>query len=49
MYGPKGPFLLICTRMWTRCGHCAILGQVVCWVELPVQGDSARFSLNLES
>ena len=27
----------IFTRMWTRCGHCAILRQVVYLVELPVQ------------
>ena len=36
--------LLIFIRMWTRCGLCKILGQVamwlgqlVPWVELPVQ------------
>ena len=23
--------------IWTRCGLCKILGQVVPWVELPVQ------------
>ena len=34
----------IFTRTWTRCGHCKILGQVaiglgqvIFWVELPVQ------------
>ena len=25
------------TRMWTRCGHCKMLGQVVFWVELSIQ------------
>ena len=37
MYGPKWPFLLISIRMWTRCGRCKMLGQVVYGVELPVQ------------
>ena len=27
----------IFTRTWTRCGCCKMLGQVVSWVELPVQ------------
>ena len=27
----------IFTRTWTRCGRCKRLGQVVSWVELPVQ------------
>ena len=31
--GPSGHF----TRMWTWCGRCKMLGQVVFWVELPVQ------------
>ena len=31
--GPSGHF----TRMWTRRGRCKMLGQVVFWVELPVQ------------
>ena len=25
------------TRMWTRCGRCKMLGQVVPWVKLLVQ------------
>ena len=38
MYGPKWLFLLIFIRMWTRCGHsCKMFGQVVFWVEFPVQ------------
>ena len=37
MHGPKWPFLLIFIDMWTRCGRCENLGQVVLWVELPVQ------------
>ena len=37
MHGPKWPFLLIFIHMWTRCGRCENLGQVVLWVELPVQ------------
>ena len=24
-------------RMWTRCGRCTMLGQVVSWVGLPIQ------------
>ena len=32
--GPSGHF----THMWTQCGDCInCLGQVVFWVELPVQ------------
>ena len=37
MHGPKWPFLLISIHMWTWCGRCENLGQVVPWVELPVQ------------
>ena len=37
MYGPKWPFLLILNCIWTQCGRCQNLGQVVPWVELPVQ------------
>ena len=37
MQGPMWPFLLIFSNMWNRCGCCENLGQVVFWVELPVQ------------
>ena len=37
MHGPKWPFLLILNYIWTRCGFCENLGQVVPWVELLVQ------------
>ena len=37
MHGPKWPFLLILNCIWIRCGRCENLGQVVPWVELPVQ------------
>ena len=34
--GPSGHFTHF-IRMWTRCGCCKMLGQVVFLVELPVQ------------
>ena len=34
MYGHD---VAIFTRIWTRCGRCIVLGQVVFWVEHPVQ------------
>ena len=37
MHGPKWPFLLILNCIWTCCGRCENLGQVVPWVELLVQ------------
>ena len=37
MHGPKWKFLLILNYIWTRCGRCENLEEVVPWVELPVQ------------
>ena len=37
MHRSKWPFLLILNCIWTRCGRCENLGQIVPWVELPVQ------------
>ena len=37
MHEPKWSFLLILNCIWTRCGRCENLGQVIPWVELPVQ------------
>ena len=44
MYGPKWPFLLILFVCGLGVVVVKLLGPVVFWVELPVQGVSARFS-----
>ena len=41
MYGPKWPFLLILFVCRPEVVVVKLLGQVVFWVELPVQGDFA--------
>ena len=44
MYGSKWPFLLILFVCGPGVVVVKLLGQVVFWVELPVQGDPTRFS-----
>ena len=44
MYGPKLPFLLILFVCGPGVVVVKLLGHVVFWVDLPVQGDFARFS-----
>ena len=44
MYRPKWPFLLILFVCGPGVVVVKLLGHVMFWVELPIQGDSARFS-----